>query len=609
MGVIEQLAQQNAQMRAAFEKQEADRLLAAQQQAKAEERALQRNRTNLALQMVGMMGGDDSDNSYYDMWKPLINMGAYGGHLYDGWTEPTGLMNRKRLDDIQNLNNDILDFEKNASSNNEFSTITDAETGEVGQIMGITPDGTYRTVYPSGTYNMTLDLPNTDVLGSKARMKAARGLEAPLLGGELKDNQYRTMPTNSEANAFADAWTEQTAPTVGHLISAGLKPLDLITPSRYVGLLDSDNKNGFLHLFDEDNRGFFIGNDPTKPFNKHFHDEHPILAGIGNTALDIPAGMAAGWAIGKGYNAAAPYVENAYNTGKNVATTFEEIMPEIGNWAADKMHFPELKGFVNKNGQYYEARFNPFQNKTLQEKILEDGYSPNLRRGEPRLIENGGIPRYYYNKIDSNTGVKETVGINPYAGGRIFEYNVTSSTPDGMDLGISSIKRSSYGYKSPGPYKMGNQFDLALTAGTVPTVDKNVLKSFGAGIQRFAPKGARITGDGAPSIADRVLNNLESKHYWDALKLAARRPMLPTNNALSTDSYRYLVGYGTKYPKFSTFYDGYDTSFNNAGVKYVDDINLLKTSPETLNDIYLGLDENYPEIINDRLPHPWIKKK
>jgi hypothetical protein len=80
--IIVNQAQQLAQLQAAYDKQEKERLLAAQQQALAQEREAQRNRTNLALQMVGMMGGDDSDNSYYDMWKPLINMGAYGGHLY-----------------------------------------------------------------------------------------------------------------------------------------------------------------------------------------------------------------------------------------------------------------------------------------------------------------------------------------------------------------------------------------------------------------------------------------------------------------------------------------------------------------------------------------------
>lgn len=69
-----------------------------------------------------------------------------------------------------------------------------------------------------------------------------------------------------------------------------------------------------------------------------------------------------GYGIAKGINIAAPYVENAYNASKNVATTFKEIMPEIGNWTADIMHLPKLKGLVNKNGQYYESRFNPFGN-------------------------------------------------------------------------------------------------------------------------------------------------------------------------------------------------------------------------------------------------------
>ena len=114
MGVIEQLAQQNAQMQAAFEKQEAEKLLAAQQQAKAEERALQRNRTNLALQMVGMMGSDDG-SSEFDMLRPLLgNISAYGGHLYDGETEPTQQMKkRKNYETIFTGDIDSLTFKDN----------------------------------------------------------------------------------------------------------------------------------------------------------------------------------------------------------------------------------------------------------------------------------------------------------------------------------------------------------------------------------------------------------------------------------------------------------------------------------------------------------------
>ena len=48
-------------------------------------------------------------------------------------------------------------------------------------------------------------LPEVEVLGKDLAMRRHRHLDDPLLGGELKDNQYRTMPTQSELNAKADA--------------------------------------------------------------------------------------------------------------------------------------------------------------------------------------------------------------------------------------------------------------------------------------------------------------------------------------------------------------------------------------------------------------------
>lgn len=70
--IIMNQAQQLAQLQTAYDRQEKERLLAAQQQAKAEEKALQRDRANLALQMVGMMGSEGDDNSYFDMWKSFV---------------------------------------------------------------------------------------------------------------------------------------------------------------------------------------------------------------------------------------------------------------------------------------------------------------------------------------------------------------------------------------------------------------------------------------------------------------------------------------------------------------------------------------------------------
>ena len=295
--------------------------------------------------------------------------------------------------------------------------------------------------------------------------------------------------------------------------------------------------------------------------------------------------------------------------GNNILTTGKEISPEVVNMIADKVKLPNLKGFVDKNGQYYESRFNFSGDSTLKEYLLSEGFTPVGRGGEPFIFTIGGNPRYHYSRKNPDVGVVETIGVNPYNGGRIYHYNVSSMSPDGKNLGDATIKRSSFGHNTLGNYKMGNEFDLALTAGDVSTVDKSILKTFGIGIQRWTPKGARITGDGSPSIADKVISNWKDRHYWDALMLAAKRPMKPTYNALSTDSYRYLVGYGSKYPGFTTFYDGLDAGFNSAGVKYTDDITLLRTSPEVLSRIYSGLDQNYPGIIDGKLPHPWIKKE
>lgn len=331
------------------------------------------------------------------------------------------------------------------------------------------------------------------------------------------------------------------------------------------------------------------------------------------TAFTNPGGLGFASNANKIVEGTTNAVKSGYEAGKNLFTTFGEIKPEIGNMIADRMHLPRLKGFVDSKGNYYESRFNLRRDKTLREKLIEDGYKPYRRRGDDLVIDTDfsgkETPVNVFIRNNLNSGINETVKINPYVGDRIHLYSVSGESPVGRDLGVASVRRSSYGHNSPGSYKMGNEFDLAFPPGAQGIVDKNILKTFGAGIQRYLPKAARITGDGAPSIADRVLLNWRNKKYWDALRLAAKRPIFPTNNALSTDAYRYLVGYGGKYPGFTTFYDGYDMGFNSAGSRYLDDKELFKTAPHLLKNIYMNLDNKYPGIINGQLPHPWIKKK
>jgi hypothetical protein len=201
------------------------------------------------------------------------NQAAYGGRIYDGILEPTNQMKKGRYwTDDNSILPELLVYPDRMHKNDYVRDEAGNPAKTVGAIRDINPNA---HIYER-------------------------------VNKELADNQYRTMPTNSEANVFADAWTEQTAPTVGHLIAAGLKPLDLITPSRYVGLLDSDNKNGFMHLFDEDNKGFFIGNDPTKPFSKKFAQEHPYMAGLTNMMGDAILG----YGIGKTLDYGIPFVTN-----------------------------------------------------------------------------------------------------------------------------------------------------------------------------------------------------------------------------------------------------------------------------------------------------------
>ncbi len=146
---------------------------------------------------------------------------------------------------------------------------------------------------------------------NKVRMGYARGFYNPFSGGELKNNQYRTMPTNEEASRFADQYVAATEFKPWHLVTAPAKGLDILAPSRWVGLMDDANDMGFSYLYDDRNPGFFIGNDPTKPFSKKFAQEHPYWAMAGNMVGDVASGY--------GMSKVPDVVGNVRNYGVNAA--------------------------------------------------------------------------------------------------------------------------------------------------------------------------------------------------------------------------------------------------------------------------------------------------
>ena len=231
----------------------------------------------------------------------VSNQAAYGGRIYDGILEPTNQMKKGRYwTDDNSILPELLVYPDRMHKNDYVRDEAGNPAKTVGAIRDINPNA---HIYER-------------------------------VNKELTDNQYRTMPTNSEANVFADAWTEQTAPTIGDLVTAATKGFNITMPHKYVGLFDSANKNGLLHLFDEDNRGLFINDNPQGMFSKRYTEEHPYWAMAGNMAFDIPASIAAGWAIGKGFSAAS----NAYNAGKTAIATSTNPKMQYIRYGLGKMN-------------------------------------------------------------------------------------------------------------------------------------------------------------------------------------------------------------------------------------------------------------------------------
>lgn len=140
---------------------------------------------------------------------------------------------------------------------------------------------------------------------------------------ELNNNQYRTMPTNAEASHFADDMVSATEFKPQHLLTAPLQGLMPLNISNWIGLADEDNNMGLAYLYSDKNPGFFIGNDPTKPFSKQFAKEHPYWAMSGNLMGDALGTLGVGKTLKTGYGK----ITSAYDDAKYHIDAFRE------NWA------------------------------------------------------------------------------------------------------------------------------------------------------------------------------------------------------------------------------------------------------------------------------------
>ena len=135
-------------------------------------------------------------------------------------------------------------------------------------------------------------LPEVEVLGKDLAMRRHRHLDDPLLGGELKNNQYTTMPTQSQLDDYADArdsvydLTPYVANfmTLGYASQAGngwntlldensswrqkasgvadvLSPLMFVSPwaRAYYGLTHLADENGVQKTWDRFSNGDYVG--------------------------------------------------------------------------------------------------------------------------------------------------------------------------------------------------------------------------------------------------------------------------------------------------------------------------------------------------------------
>lgn len=140
-------------------------------------------------------------------------------------------------------------------------------------------------------------------------------------------DDYIKGETNTAANQRADVLDATVVPHMGDFVSAATKPLDALMPSRWVGLLDKDY-NGLsvgdrlTRLFDENNRGLFINDNPYGLFSKQYAEEHPYWAMAGNTAFDIASTPFIINGAKEAYNVGKTAVENLGNIGKNIADRY-----------------------------------------------------------------------------------------------------------------------------------------------------------------------------------------------------------------------------------------------------------------------------------------------
>lgn len=238
----------------------------AQRQA---EKAQQNRNTQFLLDFVSSMGrGRRSSSELSNRMSPLFNMLASSDNIFD--------------------------------DGGGIRRMYDADTGELGNIVRVDNAGNYLVDYNGDVRPMTYQGPEYTVTGKYNReklteeekenvalakvmeMRENRHLDDPLVGGELKDNQYNTEVPQWMVDHYADMIAEQTAPGILDMIEGGVMlPQQLLSPSHWAGVVRNwDSDKGWDNIW-EPNSGFV---------SREYAEEHPWKTMGINMVGDIIAG-------------------------------------------------------------------------------------------------------------------------------------------------------------------------------------------------------------------------------------------------------------------------------------------------------------------------------
>ena len=309
-------------------------------------------------------------------------------------------------------------------------------------------------------------------------MKQVRGIGNPLFGGVLRDNQYRTQPTNEEANNFADVWVEQTTPGIGTILNAGiLKPMDALSFTRLIGGLRGYN------VYSEDN--------PTI-FSKEFVRKHPYLTMAGNLVGDIVGGAG----VGKVLNLGSKVLDTAYQGAQNYNRARQ--LSRAINQSVDE---------VNLGNTFTTKPNTIFRSRVYKGGDVTDPYSTFLTTDPKYASQYGKVTPYLFETKNPAVATEPMIGYRDPVNMDMFVYKNTKDYPGATAIIGHDAVTGEFPYQSNGTEILSLSPNNITKISEPPTINwADVVAQQNAQAMRQSSRilDAKGIGEANPQIAVRT---------------------------------------------------------------------------------------------------------